>query len=134
MKPFKGITITPFSPVDAKDPKGPTYEWCKGLPGLQVTICKRHKGIMYGNHFHTGKDPSKNPERFFIISGKTKLKARNKQNQTFECIISENTEVLIEPYIFHTFEALTDVVFIEYRSTVYDRKHPDAYSEEEFEN
>ncbi len=128
--PFQGITITKVSPIITE--KGLVYEWSKGIPGLQVSIYKRKKGIISGNHFHKGDDPAKNPERFFLIQGKMHLKARNKQGQVMGEVIEEGTELIINPWVFHALEALTKVIFVEYRSTVFNRQKPDTYSEKDF--
>ena len=127
---FLGITITKVNPIMTE--KGITYEWSKGVPGLQVNIYNRKKGRISGNHFHKGDDPSKNPERFFLIQGRMRLRARNRQGETMEAFVEEGTELLIDPWVFHALEALTDVIFIEYRNTIFNRKKPDTYSEREF--
>lgn len=127
---FQGITITKVAPIITE--KGPTYEWSKGVPGLQITLYQRKKGKISGNHFHKGDDPSKNPERFFLIQGRMRLQARNRQGQVMNVIIEEGTELLINSWVFHALEALTDVVFVEYRSTVFNRQKPDTYSEKDF--
>ena len=134
MESFEGIKIKKYIPVDPKDPKGVTYDWCKGETGLQVTICKRKKGIIFGNHYHKGEDPSKNPEKIFLINGKVRMKAENKLGQRFDIIIEEDCEIIIQPNVLHIFEALTDVAFIEYRSTVYDKEKPDTYPANTYKN
>ena len=64
---MEGIQINRIISSDFADPRGPTYEWCKGLLGQQVTIFYRNAGIIAGNHYHKGNDPSKNPEFFFLL-------------------------------------------------------------------
>ena len=130
MQTFQGIEIIKIPIVNPEDTRGPVYEWCKGQSGMQVSIFKRKLGITFGNHYHLGADPSKNPEKFFLIKGKMKLKAKNlTSNEIFETIIEEGTELLIYPKIWHSFESLADVIFIEYRSTVFDKNNPDVYTE-----
>jgi hypothetical protein len=122
---MKGIQINKLKEIT--DSKGIVIEWCKDLPGKQVTIYHRKAGITFGEHFHKGEDPSKNPERFFLIKGKLKLSATNKNQEKFEEIIEENTEIIISPYVFHKMEAITDVSFIEYRSTVFNPQMSDTF-------
>ncbi len=128
MQLLPGLHINQIPPADPHDPRGPTYEWCKHRTGLQVTIYKRKAGTLAGNHYHKGDDPSKNPEYFFLIEGKLKLTASSSHN-THQCeeIIEGGTELIIGPHISHSMEALTDIIFIEYRSTVFDKNNPDTY-------
>ncbi|MEK6926054.1 MAG: hypothetical protein AABW50_02130 [Nanoarchaeota archaeon] len=129
---FKGIEINKINPV-GEDPRGPTYEWCKGIPGIQLTVCKRHKGVVSGNHYHKGDDPSKNPERLLLVNGNFKLIARNDMAEKhLEAIINEGDELIIHPGILHSFEALTDITFLEYRQTIFNKACPDTYAEDTY--
>lgn len=128
--PFPGVEIRCVLLALESDPRGNTYEWCKGLPGKQVSVYTRHKGVIFGNHYHTGKDPSKNPERFFLIQGKIRLTVwKHGQSEKFTTKLGDGTELLLYPYIWHVMEALTDVIFIEYRSKEFDREKPDTFTE-----
>ncbi len=127
MQTFPGLKINTIAPADPYDPRGPTYEWCKNRSGKQVTIYKRKAGTIAGNHFHQGKDPSRNPEYFFLIDGKLKLIAFTDSHHCEE-IIESGTELIIGPNIKHSMEALTDIIFIEYRETVFDKDNPDTYT------
>jgi hypothetical protein len=132
MELIKSVKIRKLDPVSMQ--KGPTYEWCKGIPGKQITIYERKRGTEFGNHYHTGKDPSKNPERFLLLKGKALLKAYNGFiDERIEEVVDEYTEVLIYPGVFHSMRALTDVLFIEYRSTVYDSSNSDTFPAETYE-
>ncbi len=126
-----GVLIKKLEPVVPGDVRGHTYEWCKGLPGMQVSVFYRKTGSIYGEHFHTGHDSSKNPERFLVLRGKVMLRATD-GNDEMTTTLREAHEVLIQPYIYHTFEALSDVIFIEYRATIFDRSKPDAFDRESF--
>ncbi len=126
------IQIKKLNPSNS-DNRGSVYEWCKGEKGVQVTVYKRKAGTVFANHYHKGRDPSKNPERFLLVSGKAKLVGYNGLlKETIDVIIDEDTEVIIMPNVLHTFEALTDVIFLEYRSTVFDPKNSDCYSAETY--
>lgn len=128
MKKFKGIIIRKIAPVDPNDLRGPTFEWCKGQPGLQISVFERKAGVSFGGHYHKGEDKSKNPERFFLIKGKEKVIAENGlKNQKLDISIEGPTEIIISPNILHTFKAITDVIFLEYRETTFDKSKPDTY-------
>jgi len=132
MDEFEGVKITKLEPASL-DARGSVYEWCKGQKGLQVSVFKREKGMPFANHYHKGEDPSKNPEKFFVVSGKVKLMAYNGvTNKSLEAVVDCGTEILIFPDILHTFEALTDVIFLEYRSTPFDKDNPDSYPAETY--
>lgn len=132
---MKGITITQIKPVSDGDPRGQTYELFKGLSGAQVTFYRRTAGNTFGNHFHKGLDLSKDPEYFFLIEGQAQFDARNgRTGETVSHIVNPHEMIVIEKDIFHSFTALTDVVFIEYRSTVFDPSNPDCfYGQEEYD-
>ena len=129
---FTGILLHKLSTANEQDQRGVTYEWCKGLPGLQVTIYQRKKGSICGNHFHKGDDPSKNPERFFLVQGTMRLKAWNLHGEHMNCLVEAGTEMILEPNVLHSLEAQTDVTYIEYRSTVFNKAKPDCYPAELF--
>jgi len=124
---MKGVHIRKLKPIEEND-RGKVYEWCKGVDGKQVTVYLRNKSVKFGCHYHRGDDPSKNPERFFLIKGKVKLFAKNlKTGEELETTIDEGTEILIEPWIYHEMKALTNVIFIEYRKTPFKKERVDSY-------
>lgn len=114
----------------------PAYEW-KELPVVplaQITSIERAQGVVFGNHFHKGEDPSKKPEIFMLLSGTLELLVQNKfAGQEARNIIHAGTGVTIEPHILHTFIPLSKVVGIEVRITEYKPKF-DTYSAEEYEH
>ncbi|HJX05300.1 MAG TPA: hypothetical protein VJ461_01165 [Candidatus Nanoarchaeia archaeon] len=124
---MNGIKIVSLEQANPNDPRGPIYEWCKGLPGRQLTVYERIKGIPLANHYHKGEDPAKNPELLFLAKGELELVAYNKQGQRFEARVREGHEIIISPYVLHTLKTITDIILLEYRSTVFDRAKPDTY-------
>lgn len=121
---MKNIIIRTIPPITTE--KGTTYEWCKNLPGKQVSIYFRKKGTKFANHFHKGDDPSKNPERFFLISGQVEIICEiNGSKKSF--LVNPGEEMLIYPYTKHWAKALKDSIFIEYRETPFDPSHSDTY-------
>jgi dTDP-4-dehydrorhamnose 3,5-epimerase-like enzyme len=108
--------------------KGRTIEWCRGLPGQQVSVYYRKKGQQFAHHFHKGEDPAKNPERFFLIAGKVEISFFDPDTQEKEKqIIEAGEEMLIYPQVHHEAKALEDSIFIEYRETVFDPNRSDTY-------
>lgn len=127
------IKIECLLPVDFKDQRGPTREW-KFPDGRQITIFERKKGTKFGMHFHRGEDPSKNPEQFYLVSGKISAKFLYQSYQgkkiftAEECVIKAGSTLTIYPFVYHEMNALEDCVFIEYRITHFDKEKPDTYN------
>ena len=125
-----GIKITKQNPVSVD--RGEVYEWCRGIESRQITVYYRNKSEYSGNHYHKGDDPSKNPERFFLVSGRMRLDAYDGRSRMEE-IIEQKTEVIIAPGILHTFLVEEDSVFIEHRATEFNRNHSDTYPADTYE-
>ena len=133
MERFQGIDINQLERVNPDDPRGPVYEWCKGVAGQQVSIYHRPGGTPFGNHFHKGDDPAKNPERFFLVKGRVHLRATNPEGQELDVNVDEGSEIIIQPGVLYFFTPLTDIIFLEYRTTVFNRERPDSYPPEEYD-
>ncbi|MCD6367602.1 MAG: hypothetical protein J7L45_00790 [Candidatus Aenigmarchaeota archaeon] len=113
---------------DYSDERGYIHNTFKGEDAKQVTVLFRKAGTISGNHYHKGEDPSKNPEKFLIIKGKMKFRAESLEGELLrEEIVDDLTEIRIPPFVKHTFEALEDTWFIEYRKTPFDKNNPDTY-------
>ena len=129
-----GFTIITIPPVGS-DPRGETRELFKGLPGRQVTLYHRVAGAVFAEHFHKGLDPAKDPEYFFLISGTVEVEAYDARlGERVTARVEANQLVTIHKNIFHRFKALTDVVFLEYRTTVFDPNNNDCFLESEYQN
>lgn len=123
---MNGVEINKIKTI--KNQKGVTVEWAKNVPGKQISVYLRKKGAEFANHYHTGSDPAKNPERFFLLSGKvefTFLDLKTKKQET--TVILPYHELLIYPNIYHSAKALEDSVFLEYRSTVFNPEQDDIH-------
>ena len=122
-----GITITRINLVNPADPRGEIYGVFKGLPGRQVVALTRKQGQSFAGHFHTGSDKSKYPEMFFLISGEIELYAFNgRTGEELRTILKPGDQLNISPGVWHDMKALTGVVFIEYRESVFDPKSEDT--------
>jgi len=130
MSGFSGILVNALPRANPEDTRGAVYEWCRGLSGQQVSIYNRGKDKLFGDHFHKGDDPSKNPERFFLARGRVRVQAWNPAGEELDIEVDEGSEILIDPGVLHRFTPLEDVIFLEYRCTVFDRERPDSYPAE----
>jgi len=108
---MKGITIKKLEKIH-KDERGETYE-----TNLRTTtnliIGYRKKGSRMGQHYHKGIEESKNPEIFILLKGKLEFFAEDMEGNSTKKIIEAPSIVIIEPYIYHEFEAIEDVIFVE---------------------
>lgn len=121
------LEINKIDPVH-EDERRYIAEAFRGEEGKQITVHYREAGSISGNHYHKGKDSSKNPEKFLIIKGKMKVRAEDLEgNLIEEDVVGELTEIKVPVNIRHTFEALEDTWFIEYRKTLFDERNPDTY-------
>jgi dTDP-4-dehydrorhamnose 3,5-epimerase-like enzyme len=124
---MQGIKITHLDPIKPNDPRGDTYEVFKGSPGRQVTALTRKQGQSFAGHFHPGKDKSKDPEMFFLISGEIELSAYDgRTGEEITTVLKAGDRLDIGAGVWHDMKALNDVVFIEYRETVFDPEHEDT--------
>lgn len=129
---FTGVEIREVKPT-SDDDRGSTFEWCKGLPGMQTTIYTRKKGTLPNKHYHKGEDISKNPERLLLIDGTAMFRADNGlTEQNLDVRINAFCEIIIEPGILHSVEAITDIKLLEHRATVFYREKPDTYPEDSY--
>lgn len=105
-----------------------TWEW-KISDGRQITVYSRRAGEVFGMHFHKGEDPSKNPERFLLLSGRVRVRFSSGKKKSVK-ILDANlnpVELIIYPNVLHEFTAETDCLYIEYRLTHFDPNSPDTY-------
>lgn len=132
---MNGVQINNIEPSDITDHRGLTYEWCKGILGQQVTIYYRKAGIIAGDHYHKGHDPSKKPELFFLIDGEVDFTAKDGlTGDILEERITKGTEIIIQPGILHNMHTITPVIYVEYRATIFDKQKPDTYDASTYED
>ncbi len=116
---MKGLELINHEPRH-QDGRGDTFGYVGGPYG-EIMLIRRKKGSIAGNHYHTGSDPTRNPEIQFVVSGKISFYAKNLdtgEDGTF--IILPNTEIRIFPRVFHRMEMLEDAVFLEFHTEVSD--------------
>jgi oxalate decarboxylase/phosphoglucose isomerase-like protein (cupin superfamily) len=131
-----GVTVRKLTPANPNNSRGMrTYEY-HFSSAIQCTTYYRNAGEEFGGHFHKGDDPSKDPEIFQLISGVMVFfltdKAGGKRTVHIDATDRTPVEVLISPFLLHSARAITDVVYIEFRSTRFDPLYSDIHPVEEF--
>jgi len=98
---------------------------------IELATYVRKKGSVFGNHYHLGTDPSKDPEKFILLQGAVRLEATDigapNRDDLDERILAVS-EIIIHPYIHHRFTALTDVLFMEPRTTFFAKGKEDNHT------
>lgn len=130
---MEGVRIQELEAININH-KGPTYEWMKGNECRQLTLCYRKANTISGNHFHAGKDISKNPELVLLISGQLKLIVCNGKEAIEQTVEKYPAEIEIFPNILHTYKAISDIIFLEYRRNIYNPADSDTFPVEAFES
>lgn len=129
-----GYRVTKLNPVNPDNERGKrTWEWDQ--PGYRITAFRRKKGEEFGNHFHQGLDPEKNPERILLLSGKIAARFVTRNGTESHCILDATdgpVELTIYPWTFHAMKALTECHFIEHRVRPFDPTQSDTYLANEF--
>ena len=121
---MQDVTITSM-PRKGEDERGFVQEW-KFDDGHQITVLSRKKGGHFGHHSHTGADPSKDPERFFVLEGRVKVTWWDANNEKREAEMKGGDEILIPKDVPHCFDSLEDCWFLEYRVNHFDPSNVDA--------
>ena len=108
---MEGIMIKKLEKIH-EDERGETYE-TNIRKSTNLIIGYRKKGSKMGQHYHKGMEESKNPEIFILLKGKVKFLAEDMKGNSMEKFIEAPSMIIIEPYIYHEFEAVDDVIFME---------------------
>ena len=111
------VTINPID-IKAVDERGALHYFSTDRTG-EFLLVYRNAGSVSGQHYHTGKSATKNPEDMLLVQGAINLRWRNlgtKQEGTIK--VDAPARVLIPAGIWHEVTALTDIIFIELNSLV----------------
>lgn len=106
-----------------------TWKW-----GL-TTVYFRQQGEVFGGHFHEGIDPSKDPEKFLLLTGTVEVSLEDQEGHNRSFVLAAGSgpvELAIPPRVLHTLVALVDCWFIENRVTPFNPELPDTYLREDF--
>ncbi|MBI2499081.1 hypothetical protein HYV88_02465 [Candidatus Woesearchaeota archaeon] len=126
---MEGIKLRRIEQVNPGDGARRFFQPFQGERGY-VTLGVYKKGSGSDFHYHMGDDPSKNPERLFLVTGRCFLEARDGfSSETYSEVLDGKIEVSINLGILHKITALDDVVFFEFRNTPFNRDNPDKYPE-----
>lgn len=92
-------------------------------------LAYRSAGAEFGNHWHTGTCPAKNPEILLFVSGKMTLwisDIHHKEEKKVD--LQAPLKLAIYPNTLHRFKAETDCAFLEFNSLdehISDTCYPD---------
>lgn len=134
---YDGAIIQKLAPANPNNPRGlRTFEQHFDRLPVQATDYYRFAGEEFGGHFHKGEDPSKDPELFKLISGKMEFcfydKHQGRRVVTIDATDHVPVLLIIKPYLLHYANAITDVIFSEFRVTPFDPAHSDTFPAAEF--
>ncbi len=130
------VSIRELHCANENNPRGKTtFEW-RHQDGRQITVYYRKYGNTSELHFHKGEDPSKDPEYFLLLSGELEFYFQTTEGEEGKFVVSAiegaPQEIIIPPYVLHQITPLTDICYVEYRSTLFDPNSSDCYTKEEF--
>jgi len=106
------VKVTPLIKIGS-DERGATFVFDTERTG-QFMVAHRKAGSVSGNHYHTAKHPSKQPEKLIMMSGTATLDWRDLASGATgtETLIGP-AEVWIAPNVWHKVTAVTDFVMLE---------------------
>lgn len=103
-------------PLLGKDDRGMTLTLPNDRSG-DYLLCYRKGGSISGRHYHTGKSAGKNPEIFYLLSGKIYFRWREiEDTQLNEAVVEAPARVEVPAKLWHELEAISDCSFLEMNS------------------
>lgn len=109
------VNITPIAPI-GQDERGFTTE-IELIRSGKALVVFRKQGVEFGNHYHTGKEPNKNPEILWHLNGSVKLEYRHIDSETWESAeVHQCSQIEIFANTIHKVTAFTDCVMLELNS------------------
>lgn len=111
----KKIEITTYK-VIGQDERGTTAEIVLDRGGSTLSIFRK-QGTVFGNHYHEGKEQTKNPEKFYLLHGKLKFEYKLVgEKEWSEVVVDVPSKIDIYPNIVHRVTALEDSYMLELNS------------------
>ncbi len=93
--------------------KGTVFEF-DNRDSKKFLLIKRKKGTVSGEHYHTGKNPFKNPETLIILEGEVEVYFKNIYTQeAFRKVYTNPVMFKLAPFIYHEIIACTDIVMLD---------------------
>lgn len=114
------------------DPKGPVYNLNFSKYRVQV-VFQRESGTSTQPHWHTGLDTSYDPQVLFLVSGEMEMHFWDLNGNERTEHFNSGTIVSIPKNILHSYHAVTDISFIEWRTFPFDPRFADTYRVENAE-
>lgn len=109
------ITVEPFKFISLTD-RGTTYTFDSPRTGNFI-FCTRKAGSINGSHYHKGIEQLKDPELFYLFTGKGVVRLLNLHTQERKEVEVEGPcRITFPKNIWHELEALTDICFMECNS------------------
>jgi hypothetical protein len=109
--------------------RGATYNVVFDEPIEQVTVVIGYDSNDFGNHFHTGANRSKSPEKVFVAYGEGMLHTldlRNGKEEEYIKPVKQGDLWTIEHGIYHELHTDTNMVFLERLYIPYDHERDKA--------
>lgn len=124
---MEGVRIGVLEPVN-QTPRGKnTWEIKAQVESFQQVSVYRRADEIFGAHYHEGTDPAKNPEYLYLLIGKVEAVFVSKDGtRRMEMEISAPAEIIIDPFVVHTFRTVGEVLMIETRKTRFNPEYPDT--------
>jgi dTDP-4-dehydrorhamnose 3,5-epimerase-like enzyme len=99
-----------------------------------IAFFDRPAGIKSPAHFHTGLDPSFDPQVLFLTKGKMRMKFWDLHKKEVEHEVYAGQTLSIPTFVLHDYETIEDTVFIELRTVAYKDVLKDLFLEEDFKS
>jgi hypothetical protein len=109
------IVVTPFAYI-GQDERGTTAEILLDRQGKALSIFRK-KDTVFGNHYHTGSQTTKNPEIFWLLHGTLKFEYRHIDSKEWIVVDAiAPVKIDIYPNVLHRVTAITDAYMLELNS------------------
>ncbi len=109
------VVVTPFTYL-GEDERGTTAEISLERTGKALSIFRK-KDTVFGNHYHTGSQATKNPEIFWLLHGELKLEYRHFESKEWIVVdVKAPVKMDIYPNVLHRVTAITDAYMLELNS------------------
>jgi len=111
----KKIVLT-TSKVIGQDERGTTAVIMLDRGASTLSIFRK-QGTIFGNHYHEGKEQTKNPEKFYLLHGKLKFEYKLIDEKVWsELVVEQPSKIDIYPNVVHRVTALEDSYMLELNS------------------
>ena len=112
---MEGVEIIELDLVK-DDARGSIFEF-QNRDAPRMLLIKRKKGSVSGGHYHTGKNPMKDPETLLFLEGEAEVILKNvKTKEESREIYKRPVLLKLDPYIYHEIRAVTDIIMIDMNS------------------